>query len=157
MLKRLSEGLGDWDEYIAPALFAYRTSHIENVGVAPDILTYGRSMRLPKEAIRQESVWERLKHIVTQVPILRQKALDKIIQLQRNKKVIREGKFFIGDQVLLNQPWITKGLAPKWAGPYDIVKKMDNRTYLLLLERGISKPIHEDRLKIYKERELREP
>src|ERR1044071_6340154 len=54
MLKQLSEGLGDWDEYIAPALFAYRTSHIENIDVAPDILTYGRSIRLPDEAIKRE-------------------------------------------------------------------------------------------------------
>src|ERR1043165_1866396 len=157
MLKRLSEGLGDWDEYIAPALFAYRTSHIENVGVAPDILTYGRSMRLPKEAIKRESMWDRVKHMVTQVPIYRQEALQKIIQLQRNKEVIREGKFFVGDRVLLNQPRVTKGLAPRWIGPYDIIKKMDNRTYLLLRESGTSKPIHEDRLKIYKERELLVP
>src|ERR1044072_1783487 len=88
MLKRLSEELEDWDEYIAPALFAYRTSHIENIGVAPDILTYGRSMRLPKEAIKKESVWYRVKHMVTQVPLFRQEALDKIIKLQRNKKVV---------------------------------------------------------------------
>src|ERR1044072_6578537 len=46
MLRKLSEGLEDWDDYVAPALFAYRTSHIENVGISPDILTYGRSMRL---------------------------------------------------------------------------------------------------------------
>ena len=56
MLKWLSEGLGDWDEYVAPALFAYQTSYIENVGVVPDILTYGRSLQLPKETIKRESV-----------------------------------------------------------------------------------------------------
>src|SRR5688572_7870154 len=65
MLRKLSEGLGDWDEFIPPALFAYRTSHIETVGVSPDILTYGRSMRLPKEANKRESQWERVKHMVT--------------------------------------------------------------------------------------------
>ena len=132
-------------------------SHIENVGVAPDILTYGRSMRLPNEAIKKESIWDRVKHMVTQVPLYRQEALERIIRLQRDKRIVREGKFFVEDKVLLHQPWITKGLAPKWAGPYDIIKKMNNRTYLLLKEGGTSKLIHEDRLKIYKEREMRKP
>src|ERR1043165_8859610 len=97
MLKRLSEGLGDLGDYIAPALFAYRTSHIENIGVAPDILTYGHAMRLPKEAIKRETTWDRVKHMVTQVPIFRKEALEKIIQFQKKKDVVREEKFFIRD------------------------------------------------------------
>src|ERR1044071_9260196 len=97
MLRKLSKGLGDWDDYLPPALFAYRTSHIENVRISPDILTYGRTMRLPNEAIKRESVWNRVKHIVTQVPIFRQEALDKIIKLQQNKRMTQNGKFFIGD------------------------------------------------------------
>jgi len=158
MLRKLSEGLGDWDEYLPPALFAYRTSHIENVGISPDLLTYGRNMRLPNEAIKRESVWERVKHMVTQVPIFRQEALDKIIRLQRNKEVIRDGKFFVGDKVLLYKPWVTKGLNPKWDGPHTIIKTLSNRTYLLLKkDDSTSNPIHEDRLKLYKERELLEP
>src|ERR1044071_5989007 len=72
MLRKLSEGLGDWDEYIPLALFIYRTSHIENIGVSSNILTYSRTMRFSKEAIKKESVWERVKHIITQVPIYRQ-------------------------------------------------------------------------------------
>ena len=40
ILRKLSEGLEDWDDYLLPALFAYRTSYIENVGVSLDILTY---------------------------------------------------------------------------------------------------------------------
>src|ERR1044071_1907148 len=127
MLRKLSEGLGDWDDYLPPTLFAYRTSHIENVRIAPDILTYGRTMRLPNEAIKRESVWERVKHMVTQVPIFRQEALEKIIRLQRDKTVIRDGKFFLGDQVLLYKPWVTKGLNPKWEGPHIVIKVCSNR------------------------------
>ena len=56
MLKKLNKRLGDWDEYIFPTLFAYHISYIKNLEVAPDILTYGRSMRLSKEANKRETV-----------------------------------------------------------------------------------------------------
>jgi hypothetical protein len=95
--------------------------------------------------------------MVTQVPIFRQEALDKIIRLQQDRGVIQEGKFFVGDQVLLYKPWVTKGLNPKWEGPHTIIKTLSNRTYLLLKKDDTtSNPIHEDRLKIYKERDLLE-
>ena len=106
MLKRLSEGLGDWDEYIAPTLFAYWTSHIENVGVTPDILTYGRSIRLPDEAVKRESMWDRVKHMVTQVPIFKEQAIDKLIQLQekmKQKNNVKQRSFKLGQQVLIKK------------------------------------------------------
>ena len=115
-------------------------------------------MRLPNEAIKRESVWDRVKHMVTQIPIYRQETLDKIIRLQRNKKVVRDGKFFVGDQVLLYKPWVTKGLMLKWEGPHTIIKTLNNRTYLFLKKDDItSNVIYKDRLKLYKERELLEP
>ncbi len=55
-LAKLSEGIEDWDKFISPALFAYRTSTVKTIGVAPDLLTYGRSLRLSKEAIKQEDI-----------------------------------------------------------------------------------------------------
>ena len=46
---------------------------------------------------------------------------------------------------------------PKWKGPHIIIKTLSNRTYLLLKKDDItSNAIHEDRLKLYKERELLE-
>ena len=115
-------------------------------------------MRLPNEAIKRESTWDRVKHMVTQVPIFRQEVLDKIIRLQRNKKVVWDGKFCIGDQVLLYKPWVTKGLNPKWDGPHTIIKTLSNRTYQLLKkDNSTSNPIYEDRLKLYKERKWLEP
>jgi len=51
--------------------------------------------------------------MITQVLIYRQQVLDKIIRLQQDKQVIREGKFFVEDQVLLHKPWIIKGLLSK--------------------------------------------
>ena len=81
ILRKLSEGLGNWDEYLPSVLFAYRTSHIKNVRISSDILTYRQNMRLLNEAIKRESVWDKVKHIVTQIPVYRQKALEKIIKL----------------------------------------------------------------------------
>ena len=46
----------------------------------------------------------------------------------------------------------------KWNGSHMIIKKFNNRTYLLLKKDDTtSNTIHEDKLKIYKELELLEP
>ena len=59
---------------------------------------------------------------------------------------------------MLYKPWVTKGLNPKWDGPHTIIKTLNNRIYLLFKKDDTtSNPIHEDRLKLYKERELLEP
>ena len=86
-LAKISEETEEWDDYIAPALFAYRSSPVESIGVAPSFLEYGRALRLPLETKPNMTIWERLQHMVTQVPIIREQAFQRLLikqqQMQR--------------------------------------------------------------------------
>src|SRR2546429_4814457 len=46
-LAKLTERTNDWDLFIAPVLFAYRTSKHSTTKIEPFYLVYGRSARLP--------------------------------------------------------------------------------------------------------------
>jgi transposase InsO family protein len=46
-LAKLSLINNDWDLYIAPTLFAYRTTKHSTTKIEPFFLVYGRSARLP--------------------------------------------------------------------------------------------------------------
>ena len=58
------------DRAIAPALFAYRIHHIELIETSPDFLEFGRYLRLDGEKVKPETIWDWLKHIVEQVPLI---------------------------------------------------------------------------------------
>ena len=45
--KVVSKGGEDWDEYLGPALLAYRTAPQASTGQSPFFLLYGRDARLP--------------------------------------------------------------------------------------------------------------
>src|ERR1043165_2614014 len=70
MLAKIILGEEDWDLFIAPCLFAYRTSKIEGIGITPTFLAMGLHPRLPMEAKKKESLWERIKHLVTNMSLL---------------------------------------------------------------------------------------
>ena len=71
-LAKISAGVEDWDDFLAPALFAYRSSPVRTIGVASSFLEYGRALRLPLEMTPSMTIWDRVKHMVTQVPIFRE-------------------------------------------------------------------------------------
>ena len=71
LLAKLSLTNNDWDLYIAPTLFAYRTTKHTTTRMEPFFLVYGRSARLPmdpseKDNLRAES--DRLSDIIDRVP-----------------------------------------------------------------------------------------
>src|SRR5215208_1624765 len=68
-LVKIMENVDSWDEMIPPALFAYRTTPIESIGTSPAFLEYGREVRIPLEITKGETIWERIKKLVIDVPI----------------------------------------------------------------------------------------
>jgi transposase InsO family protein len=46
-LAKLSTNTNEWDKYISPVLFAYRTSKQSTTKITPFYLTYGREAKLP--------------------------------------------------------------------------------------------------------------
>jgi Integrase zinc binding domain/Integrase core domain len=163
-LAKISDELHDWDKFIAPALFAYRSTPIETIGTSPAYLEFGRAMKLPKEANKNETIWERMSHLIREVPIIRKNALQKLIKNQEKMKQqynVKQTDFKVGQQVLLKKevftPW-QKALEPKWEGPFEILERYSHGTYLLKNYAGIvAKPINGDRLKLYKNRSYLEP
>src|SRR6266511_2597699 len=55
-LAKIAEEIHDWDKFIAPALFAYRSSPVETIRVSSGYLEYGREMRLLMEAKKGETL-----------------------------------------------------------------------------------------------------
>ena len=160
MLAKVSEEIDDWDQFIAPTLFAYRTSPIASIGTSPAMLEFGRVLRLPKESLHQETIWERIKHMVTQMPTIRSSALEHLINQQHKEtpKIIKETQFQVGDSVLVHKTWLGKTMKPKWEGPFTIIKVFSHGTYAIIdKDGGTSKPINGDRLRLYKDRLYLEP
>ena len=100
MIAKITLGEEDWDRYISPCLFAYRTSKVEGIGTTSVFLAMGLHPRLPMEATKEETIWERIKHLVVNVPLFRKEALERMLEKQEPQPVW-EPHFKIGDQVLL--------------------------------------------------------
>ena len=164
-LAKLSLTNNDWDLYIAPTLFAYRTTKHTTTRMEPFFLVYGRSARLPmdpseKDNLRAES--DRLSEIIDRVPQARIEAQINISQAQVRQKdhhdegVKRKQLFKIGDYVLyfnvtLDQSHSGKFL-PKWKGPFIIQQVLPNGAYKLSTNEGqlLRTPINGNLLKLYR-------
>jgi len=62
-----------WDEFIDPALIAYRTIKHAITGVTPFLLVYGREAILPIDEPYDLSMRDRIMQIVKEVPHIRKK------------------------------------------------------------------------------------
>ena len=86
MFAKVTLGEEDWNLFITPYLFAYRTSKIERIGTTPAFLAMRLHPRLPMEARKEESIWERIKHLVTNIPLFRENVLERIL-IKQNESI----------------------------------------------------------------------
>lgn len=157
-LVKIMENVDTWDEMIPPALFAYRTTPIESIGTSPAFLEYGREVRIPLEITKDETIWERIKKLVIDVPIFRKEAQDKLREHQKRQAQPKHTKEFECGQKVLLRKYTHGWHEPKWEGPYEITKKYSHGTYQLEDEDGrLTKPINGDHLKLYKDRLFMKP
>jgi Integrase zinc binding domain/Integrase core domain len=158
----------DWDKYIAPVLFAYRTSKQATTKITPFYLAYGREARLPIDDLTEDfaTIQQRIMGLVDDLPILREIAKETITESQSDQKqrydrrILQETTFDIGDKVLYYKAALDNQRSgkfdEKWKGPYHIHNKGPHGTYQLRDVKGkISKSyINGNFLKIYREREI---
>lgn len=172
LAKTASEHLTDWDKYIAPALFAYRTSVHSTTKLSPFLLIYGREAKLPTDSTEMEEEMHLTDHVDAQInhlPIIRCNAQQTIKTDQQKQKerhdakLTKEAQFYIGDKVLyyramLDKQWSNK-LSPRWKGPYYIHDIIGNGAYKLreLAGKILKTPVNGDLLKIYKDRQNWQP
>src|SRR3954462_5871968 len=80
-LARLSLKNNDWDLYIAPTLFAYRTTKHSTTKIEPFFLVYGRSARLPMDPDQPPDLSvtnDRLVKLIDEAPFIRARARNQI-------------------------------------------------------------------------------
>ena len=155
-LTKIGQETDDWDDFIAPALFAYRTHHIDSIGATPAFVDKGRELRLPGQMNTRQTIWERLVHIVTNVPIIRAEVIPQLLKAKQRDKQrhhVKPTTFQVGDQVMIHRE-SRRPLELKWTGPVTIIRKYDNGTYAYELPtKEVSKAINGDWLKLFKGRQ----
>ena len=158
-------GEEDWDEHIAPVLFAYRTKIQKSTKMKPFYLVYGRNERLPVDKDENKvTLIERIKEIMEEIPNIRWKAKKNIEKSQEQQAIYHNRKnkikqdFKIGDQVLLynaakEKQWSGK-LQDKWKGPYYVHQVIVNGSYKIKEMDGriLKTPVNGELLKLYHDR-----
>jgi hypothetical protein len=167
-LAKMSNKTNDWDLFIPPVLFAYRTTKHSTTKVEPFFMVYGRSARLPMDELEEDNRMaenNRLHNLIDEVPHIRQKARSQVLQLQGRwaDKVQHTMKrpihFQIGDKVLyfkVAQDQSHSGkLNPKWKGPFYIHNVLPHGAYKLRHMEGqvLATPVNGNLLKFYHEAE----
>jgi hypothetical protein len=158
--------LNDWDRYIAPVLFAYRTSTHSTTRVTPFYLVYGREAKLPTDSTKMEEELHLTDHVdaqMNQLPKIRSYVLSHVTDEQQKQKDRHDRRlkivtsFHIGDKVLyykalLDKQWSGK-LNPKWKGPYYIHNIIGNGAYKIRELGGkiLKTPVNGNFLKLYKD------
>src|SRR6266508_4936895 len=166
-LAKLNKERENWDEYISPTLFAYRTKINKSTQFTLFYLTYGREAILlfDEDNKTETTLEERVEELSTKFTQTKKKALENIEKSQSNqkkyhdKKIKRKSNLNIGDKVLLYdaakaKQWSGK-LEEKWKGPYLIHDKLLNGSYKLKDFKGniFKTPVNKEILKRYHDRQ----
>jgi hypothetical protein len=168
MLAKVIEEENQWDEYIDPALFAYRTTKHNTTKRTPYFMLYGKEAKLPIDEMEKrnenykESILKRTYELIdlTEERNLTVNRIKKVQgkQKERFDRNIKEKKFKIGEKVLLKdsakeKQWSGK-LLPKWKGPFYIHDVIGKGAYKLKTLEGkvLKNPYNIKHLKEYFER-----
>src|SRR6266498_805322 len=167
-LAKLNEERENWDEYISPTLFAYRTKINKSTQFTPFYLTYGRKAKLPFDDNDNETeitLNDRVKEMSIDLTQAKKKAIENIEKSQNNqkkyhdRKIKRRSDLNIRDKVLLYdavkaKQWSGK-LEEKWKGSYLIHDKLLNGSYKLKDFKGniFKTPVNGEILKSYHSRQ----
>ena len=86
-LAKLTEKEKNWDDHIAPVLFAYRTSQHSTTKVTPFLLTHGREATLPLddptkfvEQDKGDPLFKRYTEIIQDLPNVQQEVQARVIR-----------------------------------------------------------------------------
>ncbi len=141
-IAKVAENIMDWDQYIQPVLFAFRTKELRISNKSPYMLVYGREPTMVMDETRSYSMIERLLEITEKVPQLREAARRAIKKsqddlekkFQNNREVIfQKGQLVWYYDKAKAMRHDTK-LQPKWRGPYQIVEVLPRGAYKLAID-----------------------
>ena len=168
LAKSATENIEEWDQYIAPVLFAYRTSKHATTRMTPFFLVHGREAKLVADSSKMEEETHLAEHVESQLnnlPIARHNVKQQINDEQQIQKERYDDKhqksiqYKKGDLVLYYKALLdnrhTGKLEPKWKGPYIIHQVIGNGAYKLgnLEGQVLKTPVNGMYLKIYNQHE----
>jgi len=154
----------NWDQYLSLTSMAYRASEHTSSGFTPNKLMLGREVILPTDLLVGKTPDEAPKNLPRFVANYRnamweanEEARKQLGTAIRHQKVTYDLKvhgqsFNDGDMVWLHQTLRKKGKSPKlqvkWTGPWRIVKKITDVTYLITkTNHKATQIVHFNRLK----------
>ena len=155
----VNEYRNNWDDILPYVLFAYRASVQESTGCTPNMLMLGREVTAPIDIMfgRELPPATDKPCYVKYVEWLRQ-TLDNAFQFARTKmnlSIQRQDKYLKTKETLIQEgtlvwyyylPAAKKKLARCWLGPYRVIKKLSEVTYVIEKDNK-SKVVHVNNLK----------
>ncbi|XP_071476579.1 uncharacterized protein [Diadema antillarum] len=157
----------DWDRYLGPVLFAYRSAAQASLSYSPFELIYGRQVRGPLEILKD--LWSgqthdpELKTTYQYVVDLKERLKSTLAAAHeelrratsRNAKHYnarsRQRRFNPDDKVLILLPTDHNKLLFQWKGPFRVAHRLGDNNYCLDVN-GKMKTFHANLLKKYTER-----
>ena len=151
----------DWELYLAPLMLYYNTSHHRSIKTSPFFLTFGIEPRLPnfpepelRRKFYGESDSDEMK---LRLMLARKTALENNMEVTEKAKEYTDSKmkpvaYQPNQYVLLDEHnFLGKNtkLAPKYSGPFKIIRIKNNCNAELLLQNGKKVIVHFNRLKPY--------
>ena len=144
-LEKLRQGDPQWDIWLPDVLMALRTVPHSATGFSPFELLFGREARTPLKALRETmsqpsktpvSVLKYLSELTKKMEITQEIVKERDKQAKEQSKVYydrkaREDSLSVGESVLCMSPTGTEGLTAKWEGPYKVMEKKGDLTYLI--------------------------
>ena len=73
-IAKVADSIMDWDKYIQPVLYVYRTKELRISKVSPYKMVYGKEPKMIIDKMNESSIIERLLEITDRVPQLRESA-----------------------------------------------------------------------------------
>ena len=155
--KLYNSELNDWDDFLAPVIYAYNTGIQSTTGYSPFQLMFGRQPVLPLDYTatsftfnRPNDYWNRFTKCLN---IFRQTARSRIqLNQQYSKRRFDENRkdscYEIDDLVLWKLPGHRGKLQERFSGPYIVVKKQHPSYTIQHIHSGLVKNVHISDLKI---------
>jgi hypothetical protein len=158
----------DWDEYMPSVMMAYRSSLHRTLGETPNMMMFGREVRLPLDAMLgrpPEEEYQKLPAseyaagLIDSLENAHQAVSETVDQAYRYQKKqydrrVRSEEYQVGQAVWLReypyQPGKSKSLRRPYTGPWIVIAKYSRATYKIQkLSGGKPQIVHSDRLKVY--------
>ncbi|XP_066959143.1 uncharacterized protein [Macrobrachium rosenbergii] len=163
LTKYCNESGREWDAGLPLMLFEVRNAYQESMGCSPNEMIFGRDIRGPLKILaenweenQEEIQGEYVKNLRKRLREIRKFSLEnlKISQEKMKRKYDAKTKlrnFSIGQQVLVFLPVKRFPLTNKFQGPYRIIEKLSDRTYVIETpgRRKRQRKIHMNLLKPY--------